>query len=118
MKDALVIALGGALGTLGRYGVGAHVARWTAAGGIPWGTFAVNVLGSFAVGAVMTVFALRGELDSRIRLALTIGFLGGFTTYSAFAYETVFLLQHQRIAAAAACGAGIAAARLLRSSLA
>lgn len=121
----LAIALAGALGSLCRWGVG-HVLsnaggnpRW------PWGTLAVNVAGSFLIGAVMALFAARGELDSRLRMAITIGFLGGFTTYSSFAYETVTLLDEGApglaalyvgttlVAAGAACAVGIIAIRAL-----
>src|SRR5205814_1065638 len=59
----------------------------------PGGTLAVNVLGSAVIGFVMTLYAARGELDSRTRIALTAGLLGGFTTYSSFAYESLTLLE-------------------------
>lgn len=92
----LYIALAGAAGSLGRYYVAVGVRH---AGGdrYPWGTFAVNVLGSFAIGLVMAAFLTRGELDSRLRVAITTGFLGGFTTYSAFAFETVTLVERREI---------------------
>ena len=121
---ALLVALGGAVGTLGRYGIGLLLARIP--GQFPWGTFAVNVVGSLLIGLVMAGFAARGELDSQARMALTIGVLGGFTTYSAFAYELVFLVEKKQWAvaatyvgltfalSAAACAAGIALIRGLR----
>lgn len=101
MLTAIYIAVAGALGTLSRYlvSVGAHRLlgdRW------PYGTFVVNVLGSFIIGFAMALFMGRGHLDSQARMALTIGFLGGFTTYSSFAYETVTLVQGQRLGTAAA----------------
>lgn len=121
---ALAIALAGAAGSLCRWGVGVALAR-LGDGRVPWGTFAVNVLGSFVIGATMALFAARGELDSRMRLAITVGFLGGFTTYSSFAFETVTMLEQRAPAAAAlyvggtlaaagaACAAGIYVARAL-----
>jgi len=117
----LYIAIAGALGSVARYLVATAVQRTTA--DFPVGTLTVNIVGSLVIGFVMALFAARGELDSRLRIALTIGFLGGFTTYSAFAYETVSLLEEQRVAAAAgyvmltfaaaaiACFFGIAMAR-------
>jgi len=98
---AVYIAIAGALGSVGRYAVGKYMQDATGSN-FPWGTLAVNVLGSFAIGVVMAVFAARGELDSRLRLALTVGFLGGFTTYSAFALETVTLVERKLYAVAAA----------------
>ena len=92
---------------------------------VPWGTFAVNALGSFVIGIVMAAFIARGELDSRVRMAITIGFLGGFTTYSSFAFETVTLLERRQLSlvglyvggtlvlAGVACWGGVAAGRRL-----
>lgn len=100
MMTALYIAMAGALGTLARYLVSAGAARILGAR-YPYGTFAVNVLGSFVIGFAMALFISRGHMDSHLRMALTIGFLGGFTTYSSFAYETVTLIEGQRLAAAA-----------------
>jgi len=97
---AVYVAIGGALGTLARYLVGVGLAKLLP-GKMPWGTLAVNVLGAFAIGLVMTIFALREELDSPVRLALTVGVLGGFTTYSAFAFEVVSLVQGRELTTAA-----------------
>ncbi|MBL8536354.1 MAG: fluoride efflux transporter CrcB [Hyphomonadaceae bacterium] len=91
MNQLLLVALGGAAGSLARYGLGMLIAR--AAGvGFPWGTLTVNVLGGIAMG----VLAARvGPEQEGLRLALGVGFLGGFTTFSAFSIEAVRLLQHQ-----------------------
>lgn len=124
MLLALYIGIAGALGSVSRYVVGLGLARVSAR--VPWGTFAVNVLGSMTIGFLMAVFAVRGQLDSRLRLALTTGFLGGFTTYSSFAFETVGMLEKDKIglaalyvsmtlaAAGGACWVGIMAGRSLR----
>lgn len=121
---AVYVSLAGAAGTLCRYLAGVGLARWSAR--MPWGTFAVNVLGSCAIGFAMALFAARGELDSRLRLTLTTGFLGGFTTYSAFAFETIDLVERRQFgvaalyvsatlaSAAVACWIGISGARALR----
>lgn len=85
------LAAGGVLGTWARYGLTGW-ATSGAQGDWPWGTFAVNVLGSFLLG-----FVLRGTeilpLSTELRLFLTVGFCGAFTTFSTFSYETVALVQ-------------------------
>lgn len=86
------ICLGGAIGTGARY----FATGWAAVlfGPVfPWGTFAVNVTGSFLIGGIMET-ALRTTLISpTVRLFLTTGVLGGLTTYSAFNYETVHYVR-------------------------
>lgn len=85
------IAIGGALGAVARWGVGGWVHGWAGAA-FPWGTLAVNVGGSFLLGFAFLYLesvALPGEL----RRFLAIGFLGAFTTFSTFAYESVALLR-------------------------
>ena len=99
MTTLVYIAVGGALGSVARYMAGSIVQRSLGAQ-LPYGTLAVNVLGSFVIGYAMVHFAARGQMDSHLRMGLTIGFLGGFTTYSSFAYETVSLLQAYRVVAA------------------
>jgi CrcB protein len=90
MSQALLVALGGALGALARYGVGLAAARLFGHT-LPWGTLAVNVLGGLAMG----VLAARiGPEHEHFRLALGVGVLGGFTTFSAFSLETVRLIGH------------------------
>ena len=87
----LSLAVGGVLGTLARYGLAGWVQSWAGAS-FPWGTFAVNLLGSFLLG-----FALRGSeaaaLSTETRALLTTGFCGAFTTFSTLSWETVALLQ-------------------------
>lgn len=124
MSTLLYIALAGALGSVCRYLMGTAVQRASGAA-FPWGTLAVNVVGSFCIGLVMALFAQRGQLDAPLRLALTAGFLGGFTTYSAFAFETIQLVERQEFAAAivyvaatvltaaVACALGLALVRWL-----
>ncbi len=99
---ALYIGLAGALGSMSRYWLGSWVSE--AVGlrtQLPLATLAVNVLGSLAMGVVIAIFASRGELDSRLRMAIAVGFLGGFTTYSSFALETVGLLEQRNVHVAA-----------------
>jgi CrcB protein len=61
--------------------------------GFPWGTLAVNVIGSFLLGLIMQVSLSTGLLSPTLRLGLTTGVMGGFTTYSTFNYETLQLCQ-------------------------
>ena len=122
LLTVLSVALGGALGSVARYGVGI-VAR-TAAPGWPWGTLAVNVAGSFAIGVLFAWFLAKPAPDW-VRFGLITGVLGGFTTFSAFSIETVELLRAGATVSAlayvaatmilglGACALGIAAARLL-----
>lgn len=86
------IGLFGALGCVARY----LVSGWTYAlvgRSFPWGTLAVNVAGSLILGVIMEG-ALRSTLiPAQLRIGMTIGFLGGFTTFSTFSYETFRLLE-------------------------
>ena len=88
----------GGLGALARVGV----ATALPARGWPWGTFAVNVLGCLLIGFAFHWFESRGALASPWRLALIGGFLGGFTTFSAFGIETFELLRSGQAATALA----------------
>lgn len=88
----LWICLAGALGTGARYLLGSW-ANQRFGDAFPYGTLLVNVAGCFLLGAVLET-ALSAGFPATLRLALTTGFLGGFTTYSAFAYETVSLARH------------------------
>ena len=95
IRDCLLVALGGAIGTLARYGVGIAAARLFSKG-FPWGTLLVNAVGCFAMGIVLTVIAdleaqtasVRGQLAFWHK-AVAIGFLGGLTTFSSFGGETM-----------------------------
>lgn len=83
------VAGGGALGSLARFGTGLLLAR---SDGFPIGTLVVNVFGSFLIGVFARVF-VPPDQDHLLRLALTTGFCGGFTTFSTFSAETITLLQ-------------------------
>jgi CrcB protein len=96
----LAVALFGAAGCVCRYLISVGLTHLTG-DRFPAGTFAVNVIGAFLIGLVTAVFVLRGEADSRLRMAITGGFLGGFTTYSSFALETVTFLERRAVVTAA-----------------
>jgi CrcB protein len=100
VSSLVYIALAGGAGSVCRHLAG--VAMQRVGGALPYGTFLINVTGSFCMGVVMALFALRGQLHSPLCVALTAGFLGGFTTYSAFAFETIELVENDRLIAAGA----------------
>jgi CrcB protein len=95
----IAVAAGGATGSVLRYAVSLWMLR--AGNGFPLGTLAVNVIGSFLIGVLARVF-LSVDQDYVLRLALTTGFCGGFTTFSTFSAETLTLLQEGRAGRAAA----------------
>ncbi|MGI8866958.1 MAG: fluoride efflux transporter CrcB [Rubrobacteraceae bacterium] len=86
-----MVALGGALGAGGRYLLGGWLQAQLGSG-FPWGTFAVNVLGSLAIGLVLGLSS-KGGLSPTASLFLATGVLGGFTTFSTFSYETLQMLS-------------------------
>lgn len=82
---------GGALGSLLRYYTGG-IAHKLVPGVFPWGTLAVNVIGSFVIGILWGLFELK-NISPNMRMFIFIGFLGGFTTFSTFALETMNLVR-------------------------
>lgn len=92
MLEVLFIAGFGALGCVTRFYLSSWVYSWMGRD-FPYGTFAVNIGGAFFIGFVME-FSLRSTLISpELRIGLTIGFMGGLTTFSTFSYETFKLLE-------------------------
>lgn len=104
MADGLeryaLVAVGSAIGGCARYGLGGWVSARTG-GAFPWGTLVVNVTGCFVLGLFLTAAVDRLVLDPRWRLLVAVGFCGGYTTFSALAYETSKLLDARSIALAA-----------------
>lgn len=121
--NLFLLAGAGALGTLSRFALSGLVLRHAGAG-FPWGTLAVNVLGCFLAGLVWSLAESRG-VATDARAVLLIGFMGGFTTFSAFGIETGLLLQQghwvhaggnviaQNVGGLTAVLAGLFAGRLL-----
>lgn len=92
MNKLFLVVLGSGLGGGARYLVSTWVLGRLGPG-FPWGTLTVNVLGSFLLGVVMQVSLSTEAISPEVRLLLTTGFMGGFTTYSTFNYETLRLFQ-------------------------
>lgn len=88
----LAVALGGASGAIARYLVMLATAGFTR-DGLPWGVLIANVTGCFAAGMVFVLTSERPGVDPLWRLLLAVGFLGAFTTFSAFSVDTLALLQ-------------------------
>ena len=82
-----MIFIGGGTGSLVRYAAGSAIMR-RFGGKFPLGTLVINVTGAFLIGFLMTLLTERLKLDPRWRLLLVIGFLGGYTTFSSFEWET------------------------------
>jgi len=89
----LLICLGGAVGTGARYLIGGLAARWLGPE-FPYGTLFINVLGSFLIGFIQQVGLTTLAIPETTRLVLTIGVMGGLTTYSSFSYETIRLIEN------------------------
>ena len=92
MTRLLWVCLGSAFGGGARYLLGGWIQR-SLGSTFPFGTLAVNVIGSFLLGILMQVGVTRNLFSPTLRLALTTGVMGGFTTYSTFNYETVQSLE-------------------------
>jgi len=91
MKDLALVALGGGFGSICRYLLSAWLTR--SAGGFPFGTVAVNLLGCLLIGLFAGLAARHAWLNGEARLLLVVGVLGGFTTFSAFGLDSLHLLR-------------------------
>jgi CrcB protein len=96
MSKILTIAVSGALGALARYWLGMYIAtRWPTI--FPLGTFIINITGSFVIGFFLTFATVRYDLNPHWRLFIAVGFLGAYTTFSTFEYETLKLIEEGRL---------------------
>ncbi len=103
MTRLLLVALGGALGSMARYGVGLGAARLFPASTWPWGTLTVNVFGGLVMGLLVGWMGLRaGAGQESVRVFAAVGVLGGFTTFSAFSLETVLMIERREYGLAGA----------------
>jgi CrcB protein len=102
VKGILLVALGGAIGSVARFKLSGAILHHTLDWRFPAGTFAVNVVGCLVAG-ILAGLAEKHELFSAdVRLLLFTGLLGGFTTFSAFGLETMFLIKRGELGVAAA----------------
>jgi len=95
MPDWLLVGGGGFIGSVARYYLGGFVLHRTGASRFPWSTLSVNVLGCIVIGLLAGAAERSHWLSPSTRLLLFTGVLGGFTTFSAFAYESYFLSREQ-----------------------
>lgn len=92
MRTLVAVMLAGAAGAAARYGVDGLVSSRTG-GQFPWGTFAVNVSGCLVIGFLSTVLTERFTVDPSLRMGLTVGFVGAYTTFSTWVFESAQLAQ-------------------------
>ncbi|MFN3501852.1 MAG: fluoride efflux transporter CrcB [Allorhizobium sp.] len=88
----LLVAIGGATGSVARYLTGIAMTRWLGMG-FPWGTITVNIVGSLMIGLLTELLARRFSAPMEMQLLLLVGFLGGFTTFSSFSLDTMALFE-------------------------
>ncbi len=92
MKNLLFVAMGGALGAVLRYGISSGIYSWFGRS-FPYGTLAVNVIGSFFIGLLSILLVEKFVVTHELRLALVVGVLGALTTFSTFSWDTLDLMQ-------------------------
>ena len=95
------VALGGAMGSAARYSVNVACGRFCGTA-FPWGTLTVNITGSFLMGVLISAMALKLNTSQEMRVFLTTGILGGFTTFSAFSLDFAVLAERGETASALA----------------
>ena len=101
MWNIVFVALGGAIGASARHLANGLMMR-LAGPSFPWGTMTVNILGSFIMGVAIALFARYVHATNELRLLVATGFLGGFTTFSAFSLDTVLLFERGAVTTAVA----------------
>jgi CrcB protein len=100
LRQVLMVALGGALGSIARYKLGGFVLHHSQSWDFPLSTFSINVIGCFLIGLLAALVEHHDLFSPSVRLLLFTGLLGGFTTFSAFGYESMFLLRRGLLHAA------------------
>lgn len=100
LVSVLLVAMGGALGSVCRYLVGIGAGRLLGPD-FPFGTMIVNIVGSFAMGMFIELLALKFDGSESLRVFVAVGILGGFTTLSSFSLDTIVLFERGAISAAA-----------------
>lgn len=93
MREVLLVALGGAFGSVLRYLISIYTPLLFGRSFLTTGTLIVNILGCILIGALIQWMDAKQFLDTGIRLLVLVGFVGGFTTYSTFGLETIYILR-------------------------
>ncbi len=96
LQMVLYVGLGGAVGAIARFMTMSTIGHYFH-GSLPWGTFVVNVVGSFVLGALVEIMALQWSPSPEMRAGMVIGLLGAFTTFSAFSMDVYYLLNRGEI---------------------
>jgi fluoride exporter len=96
MMKYVMVGIGGGIGSVLRFWVSSYVGERISTR-FPFGTFAVNITGSFLIGLIVTLLASKANWDPNWRYLIPIGFIGGYTTFSAFEYETLRSMQDGRM---------------------
>ncbi|MFZ3349373.1 MAG: fluoride efflux transporter CrcB [Xanthobacteraceae bacterium] len=95
----LAVALGGAVGSVARYLIGIGSGKLFGFN-FPWGTLIINIAGSMLIGAFAGLFAFKWDLPQAVRIFLTVGVCGGFTTFSTFSLDSYYLIERGQLATA------------------
>lgn len=101
MTRLLLVAAGGALGSVARYGVGVLAAKLAPGAAWPWATLGVNLIGGALMGLLAGWLTTRGQGGESVRLFAAFGVLGGFTTFSAFSLEMALMIERRQFGLAA-----------------
>lgn len=97
MKNALVVGFGGFIGCVARYLISLLISQCFGAPAFPYATLVVNIVGCFLIGLLGGLAENTNMFSPEMQLFVTVGILGGFTTYSAFGYQTVMLARDEQI---------------------
>jgi fluoride exporter len=99
LQFIVAVAVGGSIGSVARYLV-AIGSNKIFGMNFPWGILIINVTGSFLIGALVGLFATRSDLPQAVRIFLTVGICGGYTTFSTFSLDSYYLLERGELGAA------------------